>query len=441
MQLIFQSTWRKGFLLSATFLFTLLLGTACKKDSNIGQNSIDQNELLASGAVDTFDIITYSVYKDSIISKNPLFGLLGSYNDPEFGGFNAEIYTQIRLSGFTPNFGDLSTVTIDSMVLALEYGSSYGKKGIQYVEVHELDAALNSDSSYYSNSTIPVKTNFGANNGDWVKNGKNAQEFNVNKLTVIGNDTISSSQLRIPLSITKAKELMIAAQSGMGYYDDNDAFIAYFNGLRIRTVNGTQASGDGGVFYFSLTDPDSKMTIYYHENGVAKTFDFLINSSCTYFNHVDLTPTAQIDNALYNPTAGEKYFYAQSYGNRAAIEIPGISNIPTNSVIHKAVLELPVSYHFSSPYTPGFNVSLSTPPSLTSDLLYSVGYGTYSESTKKVTADIRAYVQDVVSGNLENTRLVISPALFNTTAERIIFNGAQSGNKLQPKVYILYTEF
>lgn len=441
MQSIFQSMWRKGSFLSATFLLSILVLTGCKKDSNIGQNVIDQNELLASGAVDTFDIITYSIFKDSVNSTNAAFALLGSYEDPVFGRFNAEIYTQLRLSGFSPDFGNLANVTIDSMILALEYVSSYGYKGNQYVEVHELDEDLYEDSTYYEFTTLLTKDTWGSNNGDLVQTGKNVLDFDVNHMTVVDNDTLSYNQLRIPLSIIKAKELMLAAQSGAGYFDDNDAFVDYFKGLRIRTVNGAQSPGEAGIFYFALTDPDSKMTIYYHENGEAKYFDFLINSSCVNFNHVDLTPSAEVNNSIDNPVAGEKFFYAQAFGTRAALEIPGLSNIPSTAVIHKAVLELPVSYHYSSPFTPGFNVSLSTPLELNSDVLYSVGFGSYNESTKSITADIRGYIQEVVSGKINNTRLVVSPALFNTSADRIVFNGALSGNKYQPKVYILYTEF
>ena len=105
--------WRKGIVLSATFLFSLFLAFSCKKKVNpLGQNSIDQNEIMNSGGVDTFKLTTFSYLDDSIISDNVPFAILGSYLDPVFGSYKSEIYTQFRLSGLSPDFGDLNTIFI-----------------------------------------------------------------------------------------------------------------------------------------------------------------------------------------------------------------------------------------------------------------------------------------------------------------------------------------
>ena len=59
---------RKGVILSATFLLSIFLIFSCKKkESSLGLNSIDQNELLSSSGVDTFSLTTYSFIEDSII--------------------------------------------------------------------------------------------------------------------------------------------------------------------------------------------------------------------------------------------------------------------------------------------------------------------------------------------------------------------------------------
>ena len=68
------SKWRKGLVLSATFLFALFLVVSCKKkDSLLGQNSLDSNELLNSGGIDTFSLNTFSIFEDSVITDNPAF--------------------------------------------------------------------------------------------------------------------------------------------------------------------------------------------------------------------------------------------------------------------------------------------------------------------------------------------------------------------------------
>ena len=97
--------WRKGVLLSATFLIGLFVAVGCKKKEQIlGQDSIDPNDLLTSEGVDTFTLRTFTIEEDSVITDNPAYGILGQFNDPDFGQMNSEIYTQIRLAGVDPNF-------------------------------------------------------------------------------------------------------------------------------------------------------------------------------------------------------------------------------------------------------------------------------------------------------------------------------------------------
>jgi hypothetical protein len=149
-----SKVWRKVFGLSATFLLALFLTVGCKKkDSNIGVNTIDPDEMLNSAQVDTFSLTTFTIKEDSIISDNPAYAVLGSYNDPKFGTFNGNFYTQFRLSGTNPNFGDISTITIDSMILGLEYAGYYGSFTNQTLEVFEMTESIHIDSTYYSFSS------------------------------------------------------------------------------------------------------------------------------------------------------------------------------------------------------------------------------------------------------------------------------------------------
>ncbi len=434
--------WRKGLILSATFLFSIFLIVSCRKEDNIiGQNTIEQNQILASGGTDTFSLYTFSYLPDSIITDNAAFGLLGSYVDPVFGKYNAEFYTQFRLSGLNPDFGNLSVVTVDSFVLALEYIGAYGEPSFQTVEVYEIMEDLHdvdeTDSAYYSFSTVAT----GAT--DLVRPGFSLVEMDKDKLTVVGGDTLNSPQLRIQLDPAFAEQMMYDAALTSNFVD-NDAFLSYFKGLHIKT-NNVQSVGEGTVSYFNLNDPASKLTIYYRQHGVPKEFDFLINSSCADFNHVDIDvdgTALKVQNILADSTLGQQQFYSQSFGTRAVVEIPGLRNIPSNSVVHKAILELPVDYHSATSFTPGFDASVATILEEGSTQLFGVNAdASYSDFRKSFEVDLRNYVQAVVSGEITTTRLVFSPILYNTSADRIIFNGPQTTNKLQPKLYILYTEF
>jgi len=432
-------TWRKGLVLSATFLLSVLIITSCKKKENLlGKNSINQNELLSSGGIDTFSLITFTIVEDSVISDNPAFGILGSYNDPVFGTVNSEIYTQLRLAGLSPNFGDINTISIDSVVLGIEHAGYYGEIGNQTFEVFEINDVdgLTMDSTYYSFST---KATTGSS---LVPLGMETLDLNPSNLTVIGNDTVDA-QIRIHLDTNFGWNIINKANLNDGTFDSNDAFLDFFKGFHIRTNNGMQASGEGGLFYFNLGDPLSKMTIYYTQDASQKTYDLNINSECVDFNHVDVINTGtDVQNVINTPGNGQVQFYAQAFKNRAVVQIPGLDNLPTNAVIHKATLELPIQYQTGTNYNPGFDISVVTPISANQPEIYSIiGLGAYDASRKQFTIDLRNHVQAIINGDKENLDLIFSPILFITSGDRIIFNGPLTTNKAKPKFTIVYTEF
>tara|TARA_R110002072_G_scaffold282761_1_gene445785 strand:- start:4595 stop:5908 length:1314 start_codon:yes stop_codon:yes gene_type:complete len=429
--------WRKGMVLSATFLFSLLLSISCKKKENLlGQNSIDQNELLNSDGIDTFSLQTFSYFDDSVISDNAIFGILGSYNDPVFGTYRSEIYTQILLSGSSPNFGDLNDVIIDSMVLGLVYNGLYGDVGAQTIEVYEMGEELFIDSTYYS-----FDSKLDANSTNLVL-GSNTFNLDNQNITVIGVDTVSP-QLRIPLDTNLARTFMTEANAATGTFFDDASFTSYFNGLHIITNNGLQTSGTGGVYYFRLTDPLSKVTIYYRQLGVVKTFDFIMNSNAADFNRVSLDNSfTNVETVINDTVSGQIEYYSQSFGSRAVVRFSGIDNIPKTAVIHSATLELPISFQSSSSYSPGFSLSVATTLESGSTELFGVNtIANYSDFSKSFAMDLRVYVQAVVNGDIQNNGLVLSPILHSSSAERIIFNGPMSTNKKKPRLSILYTEF
>jgi hypothetical protein len=431
--------WRKWLPLSTTFLFCLLVGLACKKKENtLGQNNIDPDEILSSATTDTFSITSFSYLNDSIISDNSPFGILGSYNDPKFGMYNSEIYTQFRLSGFSPEFGDINSIVVDSFVLALEYvgaSSFYGEMGNQTFEVFEINEDLNIDSTYYSSDE---KIHTGS---DLVIPGMELINLDPTNITVVDSDTIDP-QLRIHLSPLKAFEFLSESDAATGSLDDNDAFLAYFKGLHIKTNNFAQNNGKGGAFYFNLSDPASKLTIYYTQDGIQKTYDFLINSSCADFNHVDIDNSMSNVSSVINDTvSGQVEYYAQSFGARAVIRIPGLDSIPANAIVHRATLILPVQYQTGTKYAPSSDISVAITEVEGDSQLFGIGSASYNPFAKSYEIDLRSYIQGLVSNSTGNNGIVLSPILYNTSAERIIFNGPNTINKKKPILKILYTEF
>jgi hypothetical protein len=145
---------------------------------------------------------------------------------------------------------------------------------------------------------------------------------------------------------------------------------------------------------------------------------------------------------ISDTVSGQKEFYAQAFKSRAVVQIPGISNIPKKSIIHKAELYLPVQYQTGTKYAPGFDISVATRPKDDPNGLLSVGVlGTYSDFGKYYKVDLQNYLQTVVSGLAPNNELIFSPRFFITSADRIIFNGPNTTNKVKPKLVITYTEY
>tara|TARA_Y100001978_G_scaffold202028_1_gene221845 strand:- start:1505 stop:2785 length:1281 start_codon:yes stop_codon:yes gene_type:complete len=423
-------------ILSFFILIAISLVACKKKEYQLGSDLVDQNNILGGISTDTFDIVSYSIEEDSVISDNAANVLLGSYNDPLFGSFDASFYTQFRLAGVDPNFGDPSTIVIDSFVLGLEYLEYYGDFDPQTFEVYELQEAISIDSTYYSFSTV---NHSGVN---LVPFENSTITPNPLERTIIGSDTVSS-QLRIYLDTNLARSLINEATSGSTTFSSNDEFLEFFKGLYITTNNPIQAQGEGAVYYFDVNDPSSKATIYFHQDTVATSYDLLINSDCADFSNVQIENSGSaVDMVIQDSTQGNQEFYAQAFKHRAALSIPGLANLPENIIIHRADLELPVQFQTGHKYQPGGNVSVATRADSSSTELLNVGViGIYDDNNKRFNVNIREYAQAIANKTFDLTELVFSPLYFINSAERIVFNGKDTINKDQPRLVLTYTTY
>ena len=425
----------KKFFLFIFILATLLISACKKKDTLVGKDVLNTEDYLNGITTDTFEIDTYTIAEDSIITSNPPNTVLGSYKDPKFGGFNASFYTQFRLGSLNPVFGDPSQIVMDSFVLALKYVGYYGDLSAQTFEIYELDEDLSIDSNYYSFSTKNVKSS------NLVRIGMGIITPKPNQTSIVGGDSLDA-QLRIQLDTNFAKNLVLEANNGTAFLT-NEAFMTFFKGFYVKTNNPTQASGQGAAFYFNLNDAASKLTMYFKLAGINKTFDFLINSSCADFTHLEINNSGtSISAILQNQSLGVNEFYAQAFKHRAVVKIKHINSLPPNTIIHKASLTLPIQYQTGYRFVPGVSISVAAKLKSTDQYYTSLGtYGGFEEYEKHFRIDVRDYIQAVLKGSIDNTGLVISPRYFINSAERIIFNGKNTSNKKKPQLIVTYTTF
>lgn len=438
--------------MTKTIFFNAVLVTAVfaalisckKKDSLLGKEVYDPDMLLDANGVDTFSIIAYSELIDTTVTKSARFALIGVYNDPTFGIVSAGFYTQVRLAASNPDFGDIGAISIDSVVLGLEYRDQYGVGNMALdFEVRRIAEPLSDDSLYRNNSSTATE------NENLIADGFSNITPNLSVPYVQGADTLPS-QLRLRLKNSLGQELINS--STMGNMADNDAFLNYFKGLYVEVINANVPVGSGAVYSLDLIDTDSKLTIYYKQNDEVKKFDLIINSSAVRYSRViyDYAST-KLNNLLNDSTLAKNEFYAQSGNVRAVVRFPSVQQLSNKTVIHRATLYLPYQYfngddRYPSPSIAVFNRRAP------GDAIWGLGINNgvlvpishpFVPQFKRYTVDVTSFIQGLVKQTpiFSIPELMITGFRTNDNVERIIFNGVESDNKYRPKLIITYTEF
>jgi len=427
---------RTFFVRNITIITILILcAIACKKKTQtIGTSTYDKNLTLNSDNTDTFELRTYTIAEDTTYSKFPVNVLLGKINHPDLGEYQTGFYTQTRLSGVNPNFGDVANIVVDSFVLSLEYRGAYGYVGQQTVQVYELSDNMYRDSNYTTVQDVATK------NENWVL-GSGSYTFDPNATTIVDTDTVST-QLRIHLDPARAKKIIEDAHNDAykNVFANNDEFSSqYLKGFYIKVDDDEHPQiGKGIVGYFDIADADSRISIYYKENGEQKPpFHLVFNSECVRYNRFNYNNSGtKLDALLNDSTLGQYEFYALAGKYRGQIEFPTIKNLPKNIIIYSAQIELPIQHLANSKFTYPTQISLYQQEAPEAEFV-----ATYDPTIKGYRANIQSFVQNNVSGQLKKNSLKLSPRGFVTGAEHVIFNGQQTDKKMKPRLIVSYTKF
>lgn len=433
--------WRKVTQLSASFLLGVLVFTSCKKEVTTIGNDINPNGLNVI-IVDTFTVKSTTVIVDSLPTDETSISMLGALNDPELGITDCGIVSQIRLSSESPNFGDVSLITVDSIVLSFVYAGNkyYGELSEMAFEVFEINEDLAIDNDYYANSTITTK------NGNLVDPGQGSVLPNPYLDVAIEGDTVAP-MLRINLDPSFGTELINNASE----MNTNDNFISFFKGLLIKAVGANDlAPNKGSVLYFSLENALSNMVLYYNVAGDSKKFTFNINSSCARFNKIDFDQSGTpVELVLNDENAANEKFYMQASHMRPEISFPYIMDLnkDNNVIINKAELILPVQDYNDNPFTPSLGLFIGKEnTNLITDFIldYYLQYTDipYNSEDKTFSYIVTRELQQVINGNLESKNLRIYPTNFHGSGiERVVFSGQNASNKDKLKLEITYTKY
>ena len=427
----------------------VVLCISCSKTTeSIGNGLLSENDHIGTSYVDTLQINCHSVRIDTLLTKNLTTVLLGSMMDPVMGLTNANLFTQLHISSTNHYFGD--SPIVDSVVLQLAYTGYYGDTTtMQTVHVYELADTLSGSDSYYQFSEGPDK-------GIDLANNFQFQPRPTTIHTVVGNDTLTQSVLRIPLDNSFGDQLVVADSV---IFSTPDAFKNYFHGLKICCESVSQ---NGAICYFNPTSNTvTKLQVYYRETPEANPmrYDFYITSDDVYFNQYlhDYTSGSPefTQQVLQEDTLlGQTQLYLQAMGGiRSFICFPdllewaeSLQEPGTHLIINEAKLVFPAAETVDSTLAAPSSMALVSLKStgstaLLPDYMEGTSYygGNYSSAKKNVTFRISEYLQGLILGKEDSKGVYLSITGASFNAQRWVIAGPEANQDQTLKCEIKYS--
>lgn len=416
----------------------MLIFGACNKSSDLGLNIQPEEDLLLLNYSDTASVISFTIREDSLKTDKLNRNMLGAFNDPLFGLTRASIYTQLVLSNTSPDFG--TNPVVDSIALSLAYDPDYyGQLAQQQtLNVFELTEDMYYDSAYYSNRQ------FTANTTDLVS----AYAFTpapTDSVTVDGIKLAPQLRVLLPNSLGQS---FLNNQSLMT--TDKD-FRTFFKGLHITTSDNPGVD-QGALLTFSLIDPLSKVTLYYHNDSEdSLKFDFPIGSGAarvSNFYH-DYSSVSDINNQLSDSTLGQNLTYVQALaGVKTKVWFPHVKSIVDSGrvAVNKAEVILQVEPGTESSYSPPANLVILGIDSLgksyaLNDALEGIMHygGEYDATNKLYKFNIARHMQFLLDGKINDYGFYIATTGAAVQANRVVLRGGANGST-PIKLKLTYTK-
>ena len=320
-------------------LFFSLLNWDCTKidTTDIGSglipaaDNINTFELILPVVANNFDSIPFGKGCTTIYpTDDHVLGYIS--NDPLFGTTKAIIYTELKPVGFPFSFPATAVDrTLDSVVLILSYHKAFGDSTLQQTaEVHAISNIFKPDSSTCTSYNFDAAI-LGSANYKPERLRDTVRSF--------GDTSAKPQQLRIKLSNAFGQSLLAQDSVGTHPFSSDTAFKKYFPGFAITPNNTGNA-----LSYFSITDPNTRLAIYYKYKRTGLLDTAVVTNFGLHFggasaNNIVRNHTgAELSQFLAHPLAGDSLIFIQTTpGSYAQLTIPGLSGL-SNRIIHRAEL-------------------------------------------------------------------------------------------------------
>jgi len=284
------------------FGLSLLLALfSCKKDEvNLGAYISENPDRIKAGIIDSFQIITYSKVKDSVITSGRTSQNLGCINSSEFGISKSSLYASI-VPDFTNNVFPSSNSTIKSFYIQLNITGYYGKSKEQTFQIYKLKERVRENLTYYNFDSLSV----GEKLGSFTINASDSGLYKFNMDSSAGHYLLSDD----------SKD-----------YASKDAFKSFFSGICIVPVS-SPGVNEGVIYQLSKTGISLHLSF-----STKNEMDDYYESELTYnienesnifakFNHN--FSASEINAILKDSTLGQKEFFIQGLsGGYGKIEFP-----------------------------------------------------------------------------------------------------------------------
>ncbi len=448
---------------------------SCKENTILPKNLVP-----AVDNINTFDstisLITHTLYQDSFLTgglkgglrlsaSNSFYTACGSIsNDPSFGSTLASMHVEVLPA--VPNFtfkSATSTMTIDSIVLAIPYKLAFGDTSFssitQKFKVYRSLDTFSRDSAQYefTRDTFDVNRPLSSLN------------VNFNSLphdSLLIGGQLQQPQLRFKLASWFADSLKTQVDSGAnGALATFTSFLSWWKGFVI--VPSTTKGNTLGYFETYRT----RMTIYYRypktgggEDTTSDIFSF-DPSYCNRFNAIAHNYTGSKSKAFINTKSaqGDSVLFVQNEpGLVSLIQVPGLHTMD-NVIVNKAELVFTTSatQNFADTMIYGTIPRLqifSTDSSGNNDLVASdyaaFNSASYVDGTRSQVLIngvnsiqyrfiVTNSIQSLISRKDSNFRYKIMGANVGLPAAyRTILTGSASKmDAFKPRLYMIYTKF
>lgn len=419
---------RIGTIITLAATLTLCLAACTTEESDLGANLVDPSNLYNSKTDTLYANAAYSMLEDSLVTSGGTYNIVGSYEDAIFGKTTASIYTQITLPS-DDNGVSLAGAIVDSAVLCLVKDALFPDTSRTYrfhFEITPLAQQLETDTTYYGFSTLPVRTDI--------------KYF---------DDTVSIGPRDTVIRFTLSNDIApILAQNAT-----TEEFLASAKGIRISIVENSPLLGasDGqGIVAFNFSATKTRLTAYFHYDGdtVGSQHTFIVGSGANRFMHFDHDYTGSTVGGADSIDGGQRLYLEPYGGYNIRLNFDSMQRAfhmaHPRAAIHYAELLLPLApeapdIHPDSLLAFYYNAD-GTITQLTDQRYGMGGDGAYNADKNLYRLRVSLYLQKLLrEGTDYGTDLMLYYSRRHPAARTVLYGKDKStGNPI--KIVFTYTE-